>query len=684
LRGGTSGKEGAGALDKNKPENLKKKSEFMKKQATARGEGAGSVSPTTQTTNEVLQELIDALSDDETDVEEIDAMSEEEKEEERPKGKGKGKAKAKATATRKSPRLATATAQAVEVDAKTGQPLIDLDKRKRENTATSSTSKKQEMDPVRAELYRYLKEKYPKLNEADIFRYIVSEDESPRGIVDALEQAYMDNVDDDTPIDVEADKAFIDKLVDDGKMDENIRNSKKYRDFMRPENRKFIKANRKKARATPAEVRRKKKDEVVDEKRKSRIDEFLKGEIDSQELYDSTVPEEKKGAKFSTKKKGKSSERGRKVAQNRQKQSRLKQFDDLRERYDAGDIDDEEATDDLDRIFDDMEFETMPEPPTMSPDERDAGTGSGLPPKADVRRAPDKNPDYFEELRKIYPNQAEYDKYVKRINTEPELRAEYDEYVRGKTRPVYTERDDSAPMSESKQAEQTPDPVKEGTQSVPINATKAELIPKERLSAEGKSVKELLSDILYFFQNFPKQLKSIRSKWNKLPMAQKKNEAVLKRYHGMIVGTLQPEGSKADEGKEAKVGIVVDAEQYIEMKMREIMLDSRFANMQPAELIDVNEGIKKKKASDMGAFEVRQGLRGGKSFIQREPVYKAISTSQPEQVAVQMRPAGKATQPKRFSLMPAKQMNLATTAKKFNNANPFARSVPTITLKVLK
>ena len=213
--------------------------------------------------------------------------------------------------------------------------------------------------------------------------------------------------------------------------------------------------------------------------------------------------------------------------------------------------------------------------------------------------------------------------------------------------------------------------------------TKAELIPKERLSTEGKSPQELLNDIMYFFKNFASQLKPIKAQWDKLSKRQKSNETVLKRYHGMIVGRLQPEGSKAD-AKEGKVGIVVDAEQYIEMKMREIMLDARFANMQPAELINVNEGIKKKQASDMGAFEVRQGLRGGKSFIQREPVYKAISTSQPEQLAQQMRPPGKDTQPRRFSLMPAKQINLTTTAKSFNSANPFARSIPTITFQVLK
>ena len=86
----------------------------------------------------------------------------------------------------------------------------------------------------------------------------------------------------------------------------------------------------------------------------------------------------------------------------------------------------------------------------------------------------------------------------------------------------------------------------------------------------------------------------------------------------------------------------------------------------------------------MGAFEVRATLRGGKNFIQREPVYKAIATTQPDIVREQMKPAGQAAQPKRFSLMPAKQINLATTAKRFDRANPFARRLDTIELRVLK
>jgi len=565
--------------------------------------------------------------------------------------------------------------QEMEVDA-TGKPLVDLDKRKRENTATASSSKKQEMDPVRAELFRYLKEKYPKLNEADIYRYIVEENVSPRGIVDALEKAYMDNVDDDTPIDVEADKEFIDKVVaENPERMKGATETQQYRDFMKPEKRTVIKANRKKARSAEAvqEMQKKDRGQVVDEKRKKEsILRWVAGEINNAELYDSTVPPEKRGAKFSTKKQGKASERGRAVAMNRRRDARLKKIEELREKAEVGEAEDEQLFDEMDVLLDEF-FE------------EDGGESAPKP-----QTVPESDP-YYDVLRQYAKangyTKEQYDDLLLEVQTNSASRANYDAYrSEAPEAPPFVNNplDTNAVRSASTQAEQTPDPVKAGAQPVELAPTKAELIPKERLSTEGKSPQELLADIMYFFKNFAPQLKPIRAKWDKLPRQQKSNEAVLKRYHGEIVGRLQPEGSKAGEGKEGKVGIVVDAEQYIENKMREIMLDSRFANMQPAELVDVNEGIKKKQASDMGAFEVRQGLRGGKSFIQREPVYKAISTSQPDQLAVQMRPAGKATQPKRLSLMPAKQINLATTAKAFTNANPFARSIPTITLKVLK
>ena len=197
-----------------------------------------------------------------------------------------------------------------------------------------------------------------------------------------------------------------------------------------------------------------------------------------------------------------------------------------------------------------------------------------------------------------------------------------------------------------------------------------------------KTTKQLTDDILYFFKTFPGPLKAAQAEWSRMSKTQKQNEAVLKRTHQRIVGILQPQGAPKEDNREV---LEVLAEKFIESKMAELMAQSAFANLQPAAVVNA-EGVadQQQKSKDMGAFEVRAGLRGGKNFIQREPVYKAIATTQPDIVREQMMPPGQATQPKRFSLMPAKQINLATTAKRFNRDNPFARRQDTIELRVLK
>jgi len=213
--------------------------------------------------------------------------------------------------------------------------------------------------------------------------------------------------------------------------------------------------------------------------------------------------------------------------------------------------------------------------------------------------------------------------------------------------------------------------------------TLAELIPKERLTTDFKNVATLMKDINYFFETFPEPLKQIKNEFDKLTPRKKANLMVLQRIHGRIVGTLQPEGSKEATGK---IGIVVDAEQYIEMKIREMIVSNRFANLTPAEVINVNEGVdtdKKKKAKDYGKFEIQPAKMGGKLFMQREPVYKAIPSNknnEEEKPAYAMRQS----QPKRFGVNVAKQINLAKTAISFNNRNPFSQPLDTIKLRVLK
>lgn len=216
------------------------------------------------------------------------------------------------------------------------------------------------------------------------------------------------------------------------------------------------------------------------------------------------------------------------------------------------------------------------------------------------------------------------------------------------------------------------------SQSAP---TMADLIPKERLTTDFKDVSALMKDINYFFETFPEPLKQIKKEFDKLTPQKKANLMVLQRIHGRIVGMLQPEGSKEPLGK---VGIVVDAEQYIEMKIREMIVSNRFANLTPAEVINVNEGVDsdKQKAKDYGNFEVEPATMGGKLYIQREPVYKAIPSNKGDDTKPAY--AMRKSQPKRFGVQVAKQINLAKTAISFNNRNPFSQPVDTIKLRVIR
>lgn len=250
-----------------------------------------------------------------------------------------------------------------------------------------------------------------------------------------------------------------------------------------------------------------------------------------------------------------------------------------------------------------------------------------------------------------------------------------------------------APQAQAQPAPQAPapapapepmqDPALRSISKSTPEPTLAELIPKERLTTDFKNVATLMKDINYFFETFPEPLKQIKNEFDKLTPRKKANLMVLQRIHGRIVGTLQPEGSKEATGK---IGIVVDAEQYIEMKIREMIVSNRFANLTPAEVINVNEGVdtdKKKKAKDYGKFEIQPAKMGGKLFMQREPVYKAIPSNknnEEEKPAYAMRQS----QPKRFGVNVAKQINLAKTAISFNNRNPFSQPLDTIKLRVLK
>ena len=101
---------------------------------------------------------------------------------------------------------------------------------------------------------------------------------------------------------------------------------------------------------------------------------------------------------------------------------------------------------------------------------------------------------------------------------------------------------------------------------IPALPTKAELIPKERLSTRGKDIKELLNDINYFLSNFKSQLKKEKDFYSKVD---KKNINQLRELHGRIVGKLQSNLPAIEKNK--KVGVVINADEYIREQMKRIL-----------------------------------------------------------------------------------------------------------------
>ena len=115
--------------------------------------------------------------------------------------------------------------------------------------------------------------------------------------------------------------------------------------------------------------------------------------------------------------------------------------------------------------------------------------------------------------------------------------------------------------------------VKKGGVDIQALPTKAELIPKIRLSTRGKDIKELLDDINYFLSNFKSQLKKEKDFFSKVD---KKNINQLRELHGRIVGKLQPNLPARETDK--KVGVVINADEYIREQMKRILNESTFSN----------------------------------------------------------------------------------------------------------
>ena len=212
--------------------------------------------------------------------------------------------------------------------------------------------------------------------------------------------------------------------------------------------------------------------------------------------------------------------------------------------------------------------------------------------------------------------------------------------------------------------------VKTGLEDIP---NKTDLIPKERLSADFKNESELISDIDYFFKRFPNELKDIKKSYDSFP---NKTLPYYKRTHRQIVARLQ-----AGKGEKKKIGVIIEGEEFIKQKLKEVILEMRAEGLTNEDLLVDVEGDEETLRNDFGNYEVVVG-ESGLLHSQREPVYRYIPQTKKTIV-----PAEKVLEDKskreRTQNLPTRFRSVFTHNAIRNQNNPFTKPTSQIKLKYL-
>lgn len=234
-------------------------------------------------------------------------------------------------------------------------------------------------------------------------------------------------------------------------------------------------------------------------------------------------------------------------------------------------------------------MEAPMKPPTMSPD------------------------DMEEEKRKKEEERKEEER-----KEEEKRKADEEEKERARVRRELGERE--ARRREAPQV--TPSKGKDGPE-MKITRSKADTVPDdiqplpmERISTRNKSLAQLLDDLKFFFAQYPDTLRRDKEKYQKLD---KMSMPLVERFHKMIVGKLyDPKKSKQ------RVGIILDAREYIAQQVNEILARRATEGLKPEEIVSITEPEKKSDAQDYGNYEVKEGREGGVQFLRREPLYRLM------------------------------------------------------------
>jgi hypothetical protein len=146
----------------------------------------------------------------------------------------------------------------------------------------------------------------------------------------------------------------------------------------------------------------------------------------------------------------------------------------------------------------------------------------------------------------------------------------------------------------------------------------------------------------------------------------KKNLIQLKEIHSRITGKLY---SPEMTGSKSKIGIIIDADQYISDKINQLLLSKTMSSLKPEDFL-VNVGKSKgddPNAKEFGSYKVVAN-RNGKLNAEKTPVYRSIPSE--GNIFINKKESNSKMH---LSLLKPQQRNQVTTANMFVKSNPFMR-----------
>ena len=188
-------------------------------------------------------------------------------------------------------------------------------------------------------------------------------------------------------------------------------------------------------------------------------------------------------------------------------------------------------------------------------------------------------------------------------------------------------------------------------------------IPKERASTKGKSEEQLINDIEYFFKTYPDMLDKEKAQFNKIqrgksPALRKKQ---LMELHRRIVGKI---GNIEDDKENKRIGIILNADKYLDNKINAILLQKLTEGLTPASLVvDVSDKTKTDSSKRVGSYQITKG-RSGLLNAQKAPIYRSIPSTNDSQTRKSKRPI-------ELKTLPTQRWDEVNTAKKQVRLDPF-------------